>query len=261
MSNDFVTIFTITYNCEKHILKCYNSILKQSYKNWNWLIIDDGSDDDTESTIKKINNEKIFYHKLSNNSGRGKARNYGLQKIKTKYTAILDMDDTMDADRLLKSIKLIKEKNVDLVFSSINIINENHEIINIRRSLYSKFPKLYTHATLFIKSNLLKKIKYCNSKYAEDFILVLKSLKYPYAIIESPLYNYFESGSINLNGAYLSNYHLLNNLKSYYNDSTDKLVIVYLIITTFIKKSLLYFILKLNFNSSIYNYFIKLRKN
>lgn len=259
--NDYITIFTITYNCEKYILKCYDSILKQSYQNWNWLIIDDGSDDNTESLVKKINNDKIFYYKLSKNIGRGKARNFGLKKIKTKYTIILDMDDTMTNDRLLKSIQLLKEKNVDLVFSSINIINEKQEIINHRSSIYSKFPKLYTHATLFIKSNLLKKIKYCDSRYAEDFILVLKSMEYSYAVIENPMYNYFESGSINLKGAYLSNYHLLNNLRSYYNESNNKSAIVFLIITTFIKKSLLYLILKLKFNSSIYNYLIKLRKN
>jgi glycosyltransferase involved in cell wall biosynthesis len=259
--NNVVTVFTITYNCERFIKNCYDSIKNQTLSDWKWLIVDDGSEDKTEIIINEINDSRINYYKLPKNVGRGKARNFGLTKIDSLYTVILDMDDTMSIFRLENSIKIIKKYNVDLVFTSLNITNANKEVISSRKALYSNFPKLYTHATLCISSELLKELKYCNSRYAEDFVLVLKTLEYNYKIINEPLYNYFESGSINLKGAYLSNLHLLNNLKSYYSISQTKVDIVYLLFKTFIKKYLLLFMLNLKLGPLFYHLLIRLRKN
>ena len=71
MKKNKITVFTITYNCEQYILRCYNTLLKQSYKDWIWLIIDDGSTDNSGIIINNLNDEIITYFKIDINVGRG----------------------------------------------------------------------------------------------------------------------------------------------------------------------------------------------
>ena len=72
MKNNKITIFTITFNCEMFIERCYKSILNQSYSDWIWLIIDDGSIDNSEKIIKELMDNRIHYFKIINNVGRGR---------------------------------------------------------------------------------------------------------------------------------------------------------------------------------------------
>lgn len=95
-----LTIFTPTFNREKTLLKAYESLCNQTVKNFTWLIIDDGSTDNTKQTVKKFVEEKKLDIKYiqKENGGKHTAWNMALDMIKTELVLVLDSDDTLTQD-------------------------------------------------------------------------------------------------------------------------------------------------------------------
>ena len=93
--NALVSIITPSYNSAKFIAETIYSVQNQTYPNWEMIIVDDGSSDDTEDVVLSIieNDNRIQFHKLSQNSGPAVARNTGIEKAKGNYIAFLDSDD------------------------------------------------------------------------------------------------------------------------------------------------------------------------
>lgn len=99
-----ITVLTPTYNRGYIIDKAYKSLLKQKNKDFEWLVIDDGSTDNTEEIIDKFikqNKINIKYYKKKN-GGKHTAVNYGVKKAKGEYTIILDSDDMLTSDAIEK---------------------------------------------------------------------------------------------------------------------------------------------------------------
>ncbi len=214
MINNLITVFTITYNCEQYVYRCYKSIVNQSYKHWIWLIIDDGSNDNTEIFINNLNDTRIQYHKIESNVGRGKARNYGLSKVQSEWLAILDMDDLMLKSRLERFNTAINSGFNGLISSTL-LVDKQLEIKGIRKGIYNKYFNLFTHATLCINTSILKSIGYSESRYAEDQrVIVLAPFYCKLENCDEPLYIYQEDASINVQGAYFSNLYAFINLRS-----------------------------------------------
>lgn len=211
-----ITIFTISFNGGKYIEECFKSIKNQNYKNWEWLFIDDGSNDETQSIIESIkNNYNVKYYRLEENVGRGQARNFGLTKIETDYIVLLDVDDLMTPNRLEEYYKSII-KGFDVFISASYTVSKSNMITGIRPAIFNQIFNLFTHATLCLKSEILKEIKYANYRHAEDqqVISTIRRAKSIY-LCSKPLYIYREEESINLQGAISSNYYaFLINLKS-----------------------------------------------
>lgn len=122
---NLVSIIMPLYNGEKFIKITLESVLKQTYKNWELLITNDGSKDSSpkivEEYIKKDERIKLFNQI---NRGSAAARNNSLKEAKGKYIVFLDSDDIWEDNFLEKQIKFLKEKNASLVFSSYRRINE-----------------------------------------------------------------------------------------------------------------------------------------
>lgn len=113
------TIIVVNYNKEKQIEICLNSIINQTYKNFELIIVDDGSTDNSKKIInkyKKYNNVKIFYKK---NTGVSDTRNFAIEKVKTKYFLFVDSDDFID-EKLLEECE--KYKDYDILSFDSNII-------------------------------------------------------------------------------------------------------------------------------------------
>ena len=91
-----VSIIMPVYNCEKYLQESIESVLSQSYQNWELLAVDDGSRDRSlsiiESYVKKDSRVRLFQNN-SNVHGPGIARNYGMEQIRGKYTYFSDADD------------------------------------------------------------------------------------------------------------------------------------------------------------------------
>lgn len=97
MSEPLLTILTPTYNRGHLLRNLYSSLLKQTNMNFEWMIVDDGSGDDTEAVVRNFltqNPFKIIYLRKEN-GGKHTALNYGISRIETKLTIIVDSDDTL----------------------------------------------------------------------------------------------------------------------------------------------------------------------
>lgn len=130
MSNELVSIITPVYNGEKYVSMTIDSVLRQSYSNWEMVIIDDGSTDDSVGIISNYVNtdHRIRLHKQKN-SGSASARNTGLKYARGRYVCFLDSDDIWMPDMLLQQVGLLQASNVGLVYASyIKIDQSGNEI-------------------------------------------------------------------------------------------------------------------------------------
>lgn len=126
-----VSIITPCYNSAKYIAETIVSVQKQTYQNWEMLIIDDGSSDDTEVVVASFleKDSRIQFHKLSQNSGAAVARNKGIALGKGNYTTFIDADDIWFSTFIENSIKTILKTGIPFVFSSYKRSNENLEFV------------------------------------------------------------------------------------------------------------------------------------
>ena len=127
---DLVSIIMPLYNGEKFIKITLDSVINQTYKNWELLITNDGSKDNSQKIVEEYSN-KDSRIKLFNqiNKGSAAARNNSLKNANGRYIVFLDSDDIWDKNFLTEQIKFLKEKNASLVFSSYRRINEEEKEI------------------------------------------------------------------------------------------------------------------------------------
>lgn len=119
-----VTVIVPAYNCEKTIVRCIKSLLKQSYSNYEILVINDGSRDNTLEKLRQFKN-RIRVISYSDNRGVSVARNLGIKYSKSKYLAFVDSDDYVNTDFLKHLVEKIIISNVDLSISGMNYVFEN----------------------------------------------------------------------------------------------------------------------------------------
>ncbi|KIX20486.1 glycosyl transferase [Flavobacterium sp. 316] len=148
--NELVSIITPTFNSAKFIDETIQSVRNQTYTNWEMIIVDDGSTDNTEEIISLVvkKDNRIRFYKLDKNSGAAVARNRGIEDAKGQYLTFIDADDIWFPDFIKNSVKTIKETKISFVFSSYKRANEELEFI------YSDFivPKKATYTDI-LKSN------------------------------------------------------------------------------------------------------------
>ena len=113
MIDDLVSIIMPAYNAEKYIEEAIESVLKQTYRNWELIIVNDCSIDATEQIVKKYQekDERIKFHSLTENHGVANARNTALQNAVGRYIAFLDSDDMWLPEKLEKQIGFMKINN------------------------------------------------------------------------------------------------------------------------------------------------------
>jgi teichuronic acid biosynthesis glycosyltransferase TuaG len=126
-----VSIITPSFNSAKFIAETIESVQNQTYQNWEMIIIDDGSSDETESVVLFIiqNDNRIQFYKLSQNSGPAVARNTGIEKASGDYMTFIDADDIWFPTFIENNIKTIQETGIPFVFSSYRRANEQLEFV------------------------------------------------------------------------------------------------------------------------------------
>lgn len=196
MENPLVSIITPSYNSGKFISETIQSVQNQSYKNWEMIIVDDCSQDNSVEIITGfLNDNRIKFHQLKTNSGTGIARNKALSFAKGRFIAFLDSDDLWKPEKLEKQILYMISEKVPFTFSFYECINESGE------SLFKtvKSPEILTYKQLFW-SNLVGnltgiydtdyfgKIEISSSRKRQDWMLwltIMKDLKTAKPIAES----------------------------------------------------------------------------
>ncbi len=163
-----VSIILPTYNREKYLNRSVDSVLNQTYKNWELLIIDDGSSDETLSLVKNYLNKfstiRYFFHE---NRGAAYSMNVGMQNGKGKFVTFLGSDDEYLAKHLELRVEYLEEnKDVDLLHSPAKIIG--NEYVKDKNDITKKIHlddcilggTLFGKAEVFQKLNGFKEVNY-----------------------------------------------------------------------------------------------------
>lgn len=128
-----ISIIIPTYNRAHLIKETINSIIGQTYTNWECLVIDDGSSDNIEAVMMSFckNDNRIQYHQRPKERSKGGngARNYGFLLSKGEFINWFDSDDLMLQNHLMHHVKILQCKKIDLSISNAQVFNENNNII------------------------------------------------------------------------------------------------------------------------------------
>ena len=109
---DLVSIIMPSYNTANYIGESINCVISQTYKNWELIIVDDCSIDNTDEIVKKfLNDKRIKYLKNNQNSGAAISRNKALREAKGRWIAFLDSDDLWVPEKLEKQINFMEKNN------------------------------------------------------------------------------------------------------------------------------------------------------
>jgi teichuronic acid biosynthesis glycosyltransferase TuaG len=190
MTNDLISIITPTYNSEEYIAFTIESILNQSYKNWELLITDDCSSDNTVSIINSFisKDDRIHLYQFDNNLGSAFARNNSIKLSKGNFIAFCDSDDIWDKTKLKKQVYFMKKNNISFSFTGYEIINKLGDSIgktidSAHKGSFSYKEMLSKKATLGCSTVILKKSSFNGLlvmpeiRTGQDYALWLKLLK------------------------------------------------------------------------------------
>jgi len=200
-----VSVILPAYNCEKFIGKAIQSVLQQTFTDFELIIINDGSTDNTESIIHEFGDQRIVYLKNSSNQGLVYTLNKAIAHANGKYTARMDADDICLRERLAKQQTFLDQhEDITAVASTIEFINEQEEITGIweldrqtiipaqiRRAMLHQ--NCIAHPTVMMRSEIIKQMKYKEyQKNIEDYDLWLRLLNHGYKIakLDEPLLLY-----------------------------------------------------------------------
>lgn len=124
--NSLVSVIVPAYNAEKYISECVSSVLNQTYSDWEMIIIDDGSTDNTIDIIKEFENEdqRISLYKMTQNGGVARARRKALEMANGQYIAFLDSDDMWKSQKLEKQLRFMKYNNLAFSMTSYEILSK-----------------------------------------------------------------------------------------------------------------------------------------
>lgn len=127
-----LTVYILTYNRSNYLEKCINSVLKQSYSNFDLYILDNCSTDDTSEIVKKISDKRINYLRHEKNIGFINNTNFAFNHCQTDYLVIFHDDDIMKSDFLRKELKILEDNlNIDAVCCLSDNIDCNDNIIEV----------------------------------------------------------------------------------------------------------------------------------
>ena len=178
--NNKVSVLISTYNNEDCIRASVESIQKQTYKELEILIIDDGSNDGTLQICEDLRNDDsiIRVFKNENNIGLTKSLNILIKESKGKYIARQDADDISYSSRLEKQINFLKKQKLDIVYSRAKVKNSIKVLPNfsfyVPKKLILKYKNPFIHGTLLAKKNIVLLHNGYNENfyYAQDYKLI-----------------------------------------------------------------------------------------
>lgn len=214
---ELVSIITPTYNSAKYIKETIESVLNQTYSNWEMIIVDDDSKDNTQDVVEQIKDKRIKYIKLSENSGAAIARNTAMKNASGKYMAFLDSDDIWEKDKLDKQLKFMKENNYNFTCTAYEKIDENGKSLNKifspkKRADYNRIllDCPVGNSTVMYNVDNLGKFEVPNIRKRNDdalWLQILKKEKFIYGMTDILMKYRVRSNSISSNKFSLIKYH------------------------------------------------------
>ena len=182
MSKPAISVIIPVYNAQDGIKRCLDSLLNQSFKNFEIILLNDGSKDNSLNILKEYELKYSFVRVIDKqNEGVAVTRNKGILLAEGEYTMFMDNDDFVDSDYIETFYQAIHEKNLDLVIGGYKRVNQDNQIIfsqDIQQSEWSKYiimaPWAKIYRTEFLKTNNLEFFDY---GIGEDIIFNLAAYK------------------------------------------------------------------------------------
>lgn len=141
MENGLVSIIMPSWNTGDYIGESIESVLAQTYTNWELIIVDDCSTDNTDEVVARYEDKRIRYFKNKKNSGAAVTRNRALREARGEWVAFLDSDDLWSIDKLEKQIIFMNQNNYKLSYTEYEKIDEKSNKIGIYVSGPEKINK------------------------------------------------------------------------------------------------------------------------
>jgi len=201
-----ISVIVPVYNSEKYVARCIDSVIAQTYHNWELLLIDDGSTDSSPDILRAYESRdaRISVYRQAN-AGAGAARNLGIKKAAGDYIVFVDSDDTIESHYFA----LLSKKNTDVVFIGVNQRDSAYNITLteklparrglskddiIRSQMTGKFP--WGGWRKAVRADVLRKnaISYTNHQIGEEAVYSFLLLWYAkdFSFIDKPVYNYIQ---------------------------------------------------------------------
>ncbi len=205
MKNPLVSVVISCFNYGRYIEECVESVLNQSFKNFEIIIIDDGSTDNSESIINKYKKHETIRCFWQHNRGQANAKNRGIFESKGEFIAFLDADDVWLSNKLEKQLILFKDVKVGVVYSTARFLNTNGEELFLksgkgyfkpRRGFVGEY--LIFDNFIYFSSSIVRKECFANVGYFDeqikmgiDWDLWLRISKYyKFDYVDDPLIYY-----------------------------------------------------------------------
>ena len=217
MYGDLVSIIMPAYNCEAFIGESIKSVINQTYKNFELLIADDCSSDNTADVVLEFvkDNNNIKYFKLETNLGAALARNYIIKKARGTYLAFLDSVDIWLPEKLEKQIRFMEDNHYFFTCTNYGKIDEYSKSKNICITCLGKYDydailkDCPGNSTIIYNAKVLGKFYGVDIKRRNDFVMWLKVIKkaeFAYGLNILLSYHRERAGSISINKRELIKY-------------------------------------------------------
>lgn len=183
--NELVSVIMPSYNTASYIFDSIKSVLAQTYSNWELIIVDDCSTDNTDAIVAKfLSDKRIRYYKNPYNSGAAQSRNRALREAKGRYIAFLDSDDLWLPEKLEKQIRFMQKNGFYFTYSCYEEIDEKNKLLGIKVS----GPKVITEfgmynfcypgcLTVIYDAQKIGLIQIADIKKNNDYAIWLKAIR------------------------------------------------------------------------------------
>jgi glycosyltransferase involved in cell wall biosynthesis len=241
-----LSVITPIYNGASFVSRCYNNLLDQTFKNWEWIIVDDGSTDGTVNEVKKITDPRVRLVSYPTNMGRGFARSRALAECQGDWMVVWDVDDLNFPERL-EQIDAARIQGYDFFCSYTVVCTNQLDIKGVRGFFLSShgLPNTFVYATMACRLDIAKKIGYdATVRTGEDAEIVwVLPANYSGMWCKNALYVYQEDREVNLQKSIDSNMGHLRLLRKLFRNKSLRLTTseyVYLCCKYSIKLALLH---------------------
>lgn len=237
--NELVSIIMPTYNCGHFIKRAIDAVLSQSYSNWELIIIDNSSTDNTEQIIQDYDEARIKYKKVNNNGVIAYSRNKGIEISQGKWIAFLDADDWWSSDKLRFSVEALQNGN-DFVYHDLykkfqkknfcSLFKSKIKTKQLRRPSHQfllENGNVIPNSSVVLNADIIRKIKGISEDIslitAEDYDCWLRfALESEKFIRISGCHGFYWIGENNTSSPKKTIKSLLFIIKNHYGDLHDK---------------------------------------
>lgn len=182
---DKVSIIVPVYNAQNYIEKTVNSVLEQEYENWELLLVENGSSDNSVEVMKRYDDSRIRLIVMEGNVGAANARNEGMKLAEGRYVSYLDADDLWQKNKLSLQLAFMKEKDAAFSFTGYEFGDENAvgtgKVVHVPVTLTYKQAlsntTIFTSTVMFDTHKIAKEQLYMPNVKSEDSALWFRVLR------------------------------------------------------------------------------------